>query len=375
MITRYLDVLEYDIKYIAVAALFVFIYHKFDKYNSKIQFIDILAILFLVCITGYRCNVGSDFYSYYRIYDFYSEYGLLAFKVAEEKLFYIMCYFISQISDNPFALFWAVAIILYPVLIILSRKITMRPSLVMGAYIFLGFFGMSHNILRQIIAMQFIILCYYGWHGKKRILSVLCGMIAIGFHTSAIVAIALIVIAEFIKPTFKSLLISVGTGGFILLFWKYIVLYILGNIPILNRYTGYVERSETLGDIVLRIGVWGYIIVFTILATVFVAKRNEIKEISHTAYKQITLIILGIPLSMVAVKIWVVNRIAVYLYQFAIFIIPILWNIKYKHNSKAVVRVSLVLLLVAWLGFINIFGCENRYYSYSFQWNETPASY
>ena len=79
------------------------------------------------------------------------------------------------------------------------------------------------------------------------------------------------------------------------------------------------------------------------------------------------MIILAIPLLFIATQITYVNRIALYLYQFSMFSIPILFDMRVL--KKQTTRLILVLVLVLWLGFSNVVAMDNSFFQYSFQWN------
>ena len=56
--------IKYDMLYTAFSIVCIVLYIIFDKKTKKIQPIDIVMILILIIISGIRCNVGSDYYSY-----------------------------------------------------------------------------------------------------------------------------------------------------------------------------------------------------------------------------------------------------------------------------------------------------------------------
>lgn len=119
----------YDIIYLAFSILCIGLYTIFDKKTKKIQPIDIIIISILVIISGIRCNCGSDYYSYYITYNNWignvdsvntiiesnSQFGL-----------YVLSFILKSITDFPYAMFWMIAIIIYPIMIIYMRKTTRK---------------------------------------------------------------------------------------------------------------------------------------------------------------------------------------------------------------------------------------------------------
>lgn len=84
---------------------------------------------------------------------------------------------------------------------------------------------------------------------------------------------------------------------------------------------------------------------------------------------------MGIAISIFAINNWTINRIALYLYQFVITIIPALFAVKYTPKEKKAYMFLVIILLVSACLFLTIFAAENEYYSYQTYFNTEPMPY
>lgn len=356
-------VIEYDVKYVFWAIVFVVIYILLDhRYTTKVRIIDMLAITVMVMLSALRDTAGSDYLQYLARYAHYNLYwDRISQSPMNEKLFYYLGYCFSKITDSPYGIFWMCALLLYPVLVIVARKITGRPSRVIGCYVFLEFYAVSNNILRQALAMELIMLGYFAWKYDKKYIAIILMVLSIGFHSSAGIGIVLMIASEYVKPDFRSLGFSIVSGFFLLFTWK-IVVQVLKNTIWINRYANYIQK---MGLDITRKGMYGYILFYTFLVYILLLHASQIKSVMRVPnlYDDlVTKLICSIPFFFIATQISYANRVALYLYQFAIFAIPPLFDIKVK--NKVLFRTMLIMLLVLWLAFSNIVACDNTFWQY-----------
>lgn len=356
-------VIEYDIKYISWAIVLVFIYILLDsKYSTRVRIIDIIAIAVMVILSALRDTAGSDYLQYLARYAHYNLYwDRISKSPINEKLFYYLGYCFSKITDSPYGIFWMCALLLYPVLVITARKITGKPSRVIGCYVFLEFYAVSNNILRQAIAMELIMLGYFAWKYNKKCLAIILIVLSLGFHTSAGIGILLIIISEFVKPNFTSLGFSIALGFFLLGTWRILGKVFKGNI-LISRYIVYLQKT---GMDITRKGMYGYILFYIFIILLLLIHAQKIKSfilLSNLYDNLVAKIICSIPFFFVATQMSYANRVALYLYQFAIFVIPPLFDVKVK--NKVLFRIMLIIILVLWLAFSNIVACDNTFWQY-----------
>lgn len=378
-----MEYLVYDMKCTVFAIFCIILYVIFDKKTKKIQLIDWIMIALLVIISGIRCNFGSDSFNYYNQYnsvnDIYASFWEV-FNSNYQSGFITLCYVVYKLTHFEFAIFWVVAIIIYPTVIIYMRKKTQKPSVAFATYILMGFFVISNNILKQNIAMVILMIAYYSFLKKKRYIGyVLLTIVASKFHITALAAGILIFIGTKISPTYKNFKICILIGIIVCILYNVVIPIIVSNIPILSKYETYLslERSSTT---IIRgtINTISYVIMYGILTCILLKEREQIKEVSkeeNFGYEQISFLFIAIMISIISVRNQTINRVALYLYQFIIFIIPNLFCIKFEYKKKNTYLVILVILFMSWFWINNIVGAENRYYDYSTYFNDIPKSY
>lgn len=372
------QMIMYDMLYTAFSIISIIIYTIFDKKTKKIQPIDIIMIVILIVISGIRCNVGSDYYTYYTAYNSWlvnldniyevissnSQFGL-----------YVLGFILKGITDFPYAIFWMIACIIYPCIIIYMRKATGKPSIGFMCYTLLGFFAISNNILKQILAMLIMIGAYEYLAKNSKIKFVIATLVASTFHTTAIIVSILMVISRKVKPSYKNLLICILIG-IIGLFTYNIMGNLVGHLSFLERYHTYFINTTTYSSMLKEtIGVAIYALVYIAIVAIFISKKEQIREGDKEAYDKISLLMIGIAVSIFAINNWTVNRIALYLYQFVITIMPALFAVKYAPKEKNTYMFVIVMLLVVACLFLTIFAAENQYYSYQTYFTTEPMPY
>ncbi len=373
-----IQMISYDILYLSFSILCIVIYTIFDKKTKEIQPIDIIMIILLIIISGIRCNVGSDYYSYYVAYNNWlvnldsihdviqsnSQFGL-----------YALGFILKSITDFPYAIFWMIACIVYPCMIIYMRKKTEKPSIGFMCFTLLGFFAISNNILKQTMAMLIMIYAYECLAKNKKIKFVLVTLIAMIFHTTSILAAILMVISRRIKPSYKNLLMCILVG--VVAFFTYnIIGNMIASISILERFQNYFINTTTYSSMLKEtIGTVGYALIYIAITVILISKQEEMKENNEEAYKRIPMLMIGIMISIFSINNWTINRIALYLYQFVITIMPALFSIKYTPKEKKFYMFLIVILLVGACLFLTIFAAENQYYSYQTYFNTEPMPY
>lgn len=376
-----MNYLIYDIKCVIFAFICITIYVMFDKKTKKIQVIDIIMIGILVLVSGLRCNFGSDSFNYYNQYnsvtDIYSNFWE-AFNSTYQSGYISLCYIVYELIHFEFAIFWVVALITYPFIIIYARKKTQRPSIVFAMYILMGFFVSSNNILKQNIAMVIMFGAYYGFLKEKKYFGyVILTVIASKFHITAIIAGICIFLATKIEPNYKNFIKFILIGIIISIFYNVIAPFIINNMQILADYEEYLslERSTTT---IIRgtINVISYIIMYGILTIILLNKRKQIEELeNNNCYREISFLFIAIMISIISIRNQTMNRIAMYLYQFIIFMIPSLFSLKYTIKAKKRYLTFFIFLFIGWFCLNNIVGAENRYYDYSTYLTDTPKQY
>lgn len=138
-------------------------FHWGKAYLGSLYFSDLILLCLLVFIVGIRTNSGSDYYNYllsFRNVDnwFHSLNQLLTTRF--QNGLYVLMYVIKSFTKNEALFFVILAILNYLPIFYLIRKYSNDVLLSFSSWIFLGFFLMSTNILKQSLAMVLVLLAF-----------------------------------------------------------------------------------------------------------------------------------------------------------------------------------------------------------------------
>jgi hypothetical protein len=259
------------------------------------------------------------------------------------------------------------AVVQYPILVAVARKNCLHPSRVIFCYVFLEFYAISNNILRQSLALEFVMLGVLAWINKKRIVSLFLFLVAFGFHTTAILGIILFLASLRLKPNITTYLVCMFASIVFFFGWKYII-QIIAFIPYVNKYTGYFVKN---GNHVARAAMYLYFGFYNFLSILFIKNSRRIQEYNKNHYKFISCILLSLPLFAVATHMVYANRIGMYLYQFSIFLVADVFEIINRNVNKIKLeQVFLKSTLIIWLLLVNVLSINNSFWQYSFIWSQ-----
>lgn len=336
---------------------------------------DFVVFTILTFFAGVRLNVGSDYYNYYIMFNTinYSD-NLSDFIEYKHDGFSLLSYLLKQVSENEYIIFVAVAVILYGYFFYVIRCETKYKTASLICFMLLGFFAASLNILKQSIAMMLVICFYINLKNKNLLLSFFSAYLASLFHLTSLLPILVILVQNVIKvkPSKKLFYISVLLGVITMASLPYIISAIITLVPAAEGYNVYVNWRRN-GQIRMIIAVTVSCLMYLILI-VNILKYNTFSELNNPKrYYEITFLIIGIVINIAALRIWVIYRVALYFYQFIIFVLPeMIYSIddlKTRNNFKK----YLYILMLMYMLFSNIFLGDNEYYNYNTIFSgETP---
>ena len=160
---------------------------KIKNVTTKILFFSIIAIGIPIIISAIRYQVGTDYNNYIDYYIFYSKLNFTeAIKDANELLSILIVKFAYLFREPQivFAIFAFLTIFVF-YRAILTKKEKISITLMFALYLFL-YYMYSLNIMRQMLAVSIVLYAYKYIikHDFKRFL--LCIIIAMFFHTTAL---------------------------------------------------------------------------------------------------------------------------------------------------------------------------------------------
>ena len=154
-----------------------------EKLDSKYaRFVGrIFVFLFLTVPASLRYYTGTDFGAYARMY------GNPKALESREVLWRVLNHF-TRWLDLPvqYIFVFSAILIYYPICFKLPRK---HFCIAVPLYIILTYYFKSYNILRQMIAVSFIMWAFTDFESRKYLKAAVLYFIAIGFHTSSLIVI------------------------------------------------------------------------------------------------------------------------------------------------------------------------------------------
>lgn len=344
-------------------------------YFNGIQLSDFVIFLVLTVIAAIRCNVGSDYYNYYIYFNtVLNKYNSIK-DIFADSIFYgynALSYIVKQFSENEYIIFAVVAIIAYAALFKMIRDESDDYEVSLACFLYLGFYANSLNIIKQYISMTFLLLAYFSLKNKHIVRCIIFSCIAITFHYSALIVIAIYILINKIEPI-KILGQSIWLfGAAIGIFLPNILNVLLNIVSSASGYSKYLSWSRNT-QIRLQLAVIGSCILYSVLCFLIMSKKNEIRKFNEIRYKEITFLLVGLLINIVGIRMWVIARISFYFYMFAIFLVPTYLNVLGEENRKKT-KTYLYILLFVYSVFISIFLGENEYYSYSTIFSTQPMT-
>lgn len=384
MTGRYLHMLSWGLLYAGFSLLIVLLYRSM-YYKEKpicitvgrrrkglIRVSDIVVYSIITFVSAIRLNTGSDFYNYYiyfnQIKERYANIREVLFQ--SQGGYWILSYIIKMFTDYQYAIFVVVAVFSYAHLFYLMRnEVTDCPSALV-CYFFLGYYANSINIIKQYIAMAFVMSAYLCFRRKKIVRCVAFCLLAIIFHYSAALILVTLFAVHRIEPSISKFWMSVvaGIGGAIALNYIFIVFFWL--VPSASGYEKYINWRRS-GQFRLIAAVVGMSLVYGLLIYVITKNKDSIRKVDENRYKEIIFLIVGLGINIISIRQWIINRIAIYFYQFIILILPAMFQ---GMDTKRAKRLKMILYSVMFLYMIfsSIFLGENEYFSYNTVFSGDP---
>ena len=377
---NYIRKLVWGIGFAIFCAILAFIYSALSKRRKRTFVVfhgqrrellslgDFVVFFIMTTMASIRLNVGSDYYNYYTTFNNVARNAVLTKDdLVAQRGYYLLSYIIKQFTDNKYAIFAVIAIILYAFLFYwLKSELDAEDRLMaFTCYLFLGFFSNSLNILKQCIAMMFV-MCFYKALREKHIFKcIIFAISAVLFHYASFFVLVIVGIVTIMKirPSKKMFYLSVAVGVAFAIFLPRIIHLIISFVPSTAGYEVYIDWRRN-NQIRLVLAVVGTAIMYLFLLYNIINKREQIKNLNQARYFEITFLIIGLCINIASVRIWIVQRIALYFYQFIILVLPVMLRTIEPSRRTRVKRIMWFIMFL-FLIFLGIFMGENEYYSYN----------
>lgn len=286
-------------------------------------------------VHGFRQICNTDFLDLFTInvygfgwgYELHFEYGYRVFN----KL-------VSYISQSEQAILFSTSLLIIVLLIVLIKNQSIYPYLSIWLYVTLGIFQTQMNMIRNAIA---ILICYLGFHylkERKLLKYLLCVLIGMIFHVSAIVFIPLYWVVNCVKLTPKivwSILIIAVLFGF---GFAIIRSYIITVLPF--GFGSYFQEETTRFE-GLAVGVFHFLI---LLFTWFTMDCSEKTKIVKDEIIGIWTFVAEIFFFCVGYEVAAATRMAALFGPYLLILIPNLIGKGIKNASKRSIVIAMLML-------------------------------
>ena len=333
----------------------------------------------LIVISSIRLNTGSDYRSYWIIYNWSERYKNINYIISLEGIqsaLYILAFKLKEfVSTHYFGnsvleqniLFIFVAVIANVINLRQIRKNSQNISMGIMVYLYLGFYMISNNLLKQQITMSIFLIAFEEFYHRRYVKYCILCAIACLFHVTVLLPAILLIFGgrKYIKVRFILLFIIVffAASFTIPIFGKYFT--IITKIGISKKYFDNIFRYSS--DWRRIIYVLGSFIMYFYLYRIVYRHREEFIEKNDKLLIYMQLIAMGLIINAFSVNYWLLIRFSYYFYQFSIFLIP---NCYESLQMTQLERKNLKILLVLFAMFFVVFSGENTYYGYHTVFNK-----
>ncbi|MBR4112538.1 MAG: EpsG family protein [Ruminiclostridium sp.] len=328
--------------YIALFALAVILGVPLTGKNAtkpkKIIYLSVMFLLMWV-VSTFRYGMGNDYFSYIRIFDeiHNASWGEV-FTLGYEPAFTALTKIITLVSYNPEVMYGIYALlILAPVAYAIYRH-SDSVWISVAVYLCLTFFYTSLNFIRQSMAVSLLILCYSFIKQRKIISVMIFAVLASLFHYTALAFIPFYLLAYFIRPTKKAIIIysSVSVG----LLVTCLIMKAVGANPLNlaaqlvtavtgKDYTGYIS-STWFED---GFGVQYLIMPLAVLALVMICYFLGWKE-KDDSHTLLWFMLANASIWSFITYAFIVERFSMFIFIFSVFAIPSALNY-FKEKAEA----------------------------------------
>lgn len=339
-----------------------------SRRSGTFTFFTLLAV-----ISAIRVNTGSDYFNYYINYETVTNYyNRLIDTITSRYQFGIisMDYAVQKLFGNSNGIFIAISVVVSVILWGIFRCYSQFPRISASVWLLSGFYLISNNLLKQYIAMLFMMIGYFFMRRRHFVLFIFCTFLASVFHLTALLVAPMYFFSTHIPVTKRSLVLCCTFGGALLVI-VYPIIRILVKVRLFSKYEQYLDSAATVGYrfIIASVimGVFYFVIVLVYL--------RSIESLSEDARQYIRMIMIGLILTIVSVRFFYLSRVAYYFLQFLPLLVANAFNKQMNDTTIArTMRSRILIWLTIYCFLFTAFSGENNYYNYSTIINDVPVS-
>ncbi|ADQ13551.1 hypothetical protein Halsa_0055 [Halanaerobium hydrogeniformans] len=334
------------ILYYSLAVIPVFLDSKSQKYNYN-KILLFISYLFLWFFAAFRYDVGSDYFSYIRMYNKIGSRGIswALSSVRTEPLYAIFNWIIYNVFENHNLVFVLSSTILLSLIFSVIIKNKNKLSVGLSLFLFVTTFYLSmFTFIRLSISAGIIFYSYEYLVNRNPVKYFFLIILAIGFHFTAIVMLPVYFIVD------KRLKFFVLKFLFVLIFVAAALMLFTFFVDIIGGFLGY-EYAHRVGNI--RGGINQLILFSPIFIFIFIfRKRLILYNSKNIIYTQIFW--LGSILMLFTLWLGILDRMAVYFQFSIILLIPQIFKV--MNNKEKIIFPYLIVLYFLLRFSYSIFG-------------------
>lgn len=313
---------------------------------------DIACVVLLVVFSATRLDVGTDYESYENIYgrlDVTSNWWNQVDALHQDLGYTMFAFVVKWFSADPHAIFWATSVVtVVPVYAALRKQSKDLPFAVL-LFILLAFYTAPFNIIRQGMAMA-LVFWGYSFIKKSKIAFILIGVVAALLHSTAIIAVPIMLLGYFWKPRLwsSSVLFGIAALGAGAIWTVPAVRSVLEQLN--KRYLEYIDTAHSSG------------ITAYLMIAVFLLLAIPIAKIGTDRPDWLAMIIIGIAMLILSTQSPVAVRMFNYFGPFVALALP---NVLVARKDAVIIKIGVTIGAFAYFAFmVNNFAGLVPYESY-----------
>ena len=322
--------------------------------KGKIPFVinTVIPVLILIIFAGIRYGIGTDYKQYQILYEntINSNGYVIDFSSNEYGFIFLMKFFnILHIDYNTFLIIVeAITLIIFTYSI---KKMSIEFTISILAFICLGLYGNTFNIIRQMLAAAIISIGIPYIQEKKLKKFIIIVLIASLFHISSLIMIPLYYL---FTRQYKKAFLAIIPGAILMMnilgITNHIYNFIMGLNIIPSKYvalytTGKLTEMKFDTIYTVIITVIYYIYYFVYINRMDYTKINTQEKIFNNIFFIFVLNVL------IANNIWILYRIFVLYQVIIVFVIPKIM-IQFKTEQQRIVKMIMIILLLIIYGYV-----------------------
>jgi hypothetical protein len=330
--------------------------------NNKI-YVTLILIFLSIFVIFRDSSVGNDTIEYIRF--FYNSHEITEvisdINVSRYEIGYVIINdLVKTLSDNYTILFFVTTMIYFITIGILISKYSKNPLLSITLFYGLGFYFISFNLIRQILALSFIMVGFMMKSNGKNVVSIIFVILATFIHETAIVVLPIFIFYRTIykvlfhnKKRIYTYIVSTMFAILISVFFDNIQNVLFYIFP---RYQSYFFSIYSEGTIRLAsVLMYTFLLVLVFVSSVFNKHyRNSYKSTDILNFSEVFLYFALMTL-FVSFNLNLLDRL-VYYFSFPILIFyP---NVIRTYKNRHLITLGTIILLCIYISTIVLFRPE-----------------